>query len=192
MSKSTIGPFVRLPLRLLELQSTGDLKIHDLVVYAWAHTLIREKTGYWKTAEHFIPIAEIARRSKMTRRTISESLRRLSLFNFIKYSHGPGLPVLMSNAVNLSSTDSTPELLEPMSPLSHETCSKEHGDTRARARHEELAALRLLAAEIIRLHPGRKNEHLVELIFDELNNRRFEFTVADLQIIVADLTSQPE
>lgn len=183
MKNPTSTPFVRLPIRLLELQSQGLLNPHDFVVYCWTCALMHEKTGYWKAGTAFVPIAEISRRSRLSRRTISDSLRRLSEFSLIDCTRGPGLPVLISADPNMGSGSPGPGLREPRSPLHEETSTKVDGeDARTRA-HVALAPLRSLVLEIIRLNPNRTEHQLRELAENRFLESDLNHTITEFQSV---------
>lgn len=183
MKNTTSQPFVRLPLRLLHLQVEGLLKYYDLIVYCWTCALLHEKTGYWKAGTEFIPIAEISRRSRLARRTVSESLKRLSDFNVLDCTRGPGIPVLISADPNMGSGSPGPGLREPRSPLHEETSTKVDGeDARTRA-HAALAPLRSLVLEIIRLNPNRTEHQLRELAENRFLESDLNHTINEFQSV---------
>lgn len=184
MSNSTDTHFIRLPLRLLTLHSEKLLKPHDLVVYGHVVALLQKITGKWSAKTATVPISEVARKSGFKRDTCSDSLIRLETFGFIKVLREPARPTVISLDGNLPAPRARPARQTGNAPFPHEESSIEDRELRARARHEELAALRLLASEIIRLNPNFTLEKTISAIFDHTLENKLDFTVYEIQTTV--------
>lgn len=183
MSKSTTQPFLRLPVRLFTLQTTNDLTPHDLCVYGYVMLLIRQNTGKWTASGGTIPVAQLSRESGFKRDTCAASLSRLEEFGFLSLTRERGRATGILVGGNLPVERASPARSTGRSPFPHEDISKEMRETRAYAHEKDLAPLRSLVLEVIRLHRNRDQNQVRELAHDRFLESNLEFTITEFQQI---------
>lgn len=181
MSKSTTQPFLRLPVRLFTLQTTNDLTPHDLCVYGYVMLLLRKNTGKWTASGGIIPIAQLSRESGFKWDTCAASLSRLEEFGFISLTrkHGRATGICVDENLSAPRVEHTRGV--DKTPFPHEDTSKEVIETRARAHEKDLAPLRSLVLEVIRLHRNRDQNQVRELAHDRFLESSLEFTITQFQ-----------
>jgi len=183
MENPTTQPFVRLPLRLLQLQSQKLLSPVDLVVYGWALALIRERARSWKAKTSDVPISDIARSAGIDRRTVAFSLQRLQEYGFLHSTHGNGHRGRISIGAEMSTERALNEHSVPIDPLIEERSSIEDREYARASAQAALAPLRSLVLGVIRLNPTRTQHELRELAENRFLESSLEHTITEFQTV---------